>query len=488
MYINFYRNNLEHAIAIPVLAYKINTFTKGKNADIDVLGDTIINLINEGEMLDIDDITRLIGIPYKYRKLVEYEVNELLDGNKIIIDQKNVVISKSKESKSKEEFYVLYDKENNTLLNCIIPASEFKRNYLIKGRFPKDKSYRLDTNIENKDINRYTICYKIQELINQSNRVSKIDLEKSQDELDLFEYSNDNDIFLRPFYEIGLDTVENIDNPIEADFLIKTYINQRQEIEIEDPFTGENTSVYIEQCVKHRLDKNKLIKLLNNNNEFIQIDICNQKAKLYLEKYKKIDNNKERLNYIERISLYKELLSLDSDIYKSFSLATTEIEKVVKSRLRDIVDKFEKSKVSLRNVTILGLCSNNELDLINHIKLVRSIRNYEHKIINTDEKVIESIGENSISSYLKCILMSKSFTKGDFEKDVFNLFTCDIRIVQFLNDVWLYRNNTSHSIEKSNYLYNAEYDMDVMYKERLLEVTQYLMTELVYFVDTIKSL
>ena len=488
MYINFYRDKLDYAISIPVLAYKINTFTKGKNGDIDVLGETIINLISEGEKLDVDNITRMIGIPYKYRKLVEYEVNELLDGNKITVDQNNIILSKSKEDKSKEEFYVLYDKENNTFLNCIIPAWEFKKRYLVYENFDRDKSYYLNTNIKNKDINRYTICYKIQELITKSNIVSNIDLENSQGELDLFEYSNENDIFIRPFYEIRLDTVENIENPIEADFLIKAYINQKQEIEIEDPFTGDNTSVYIEQCVKNRLDKSKLIKLLNNNNEFMQIDKCSQKAKVYFEEYKKIDNNKERLNYIERISLYKELLLLDSNIYKNFGLATIEIEKVVKSRLKDIVDKFNESKMSLRNVTISGLCSNNELDFVEDIKIVQTIKNYDHKLIYNNKKVINSIGESSISSYLKCIYMSKYFTQDTYEKEVFKLFTSDSRVVKFLNDIWLYRNNTSHNIEKNKYFYNSEYDMDVMYKERLLEVTQDLMTELIYFVDAIKSL
>lgn len=488
MYINFYRNKLDYAISIPVLAYKINTFTKGKNGDIDVLGDAIISLISEGEKLDIDNITRLIGIPYKYRKLVEYEVNELLDGNKITVDQNNIILSKSKEDKSKEEFYVLYDKENNTFLNCIIPAWEFKKSYLVYENFDRDKSYYLNTNIKNKDINRYTICYKIQELITKSNRVSNIELENGQGELDLFEYNNGNDIFMRPFYEIRLDTVDNIENPIEADFLIKAYINQRQEIEIEDPFTGDNTSVYIEQYVKNRLDKSKLIKLLNNNNEFMQIDRCSQKAKAYLEDYKKIDNNKERLNYIERISLYKELLSLESDIYKNFGLATIEIEKVVKSRLKEIVDKFNKSRISSRNISISGLCLNNELDFVEDIKIIQAIKNYEYKLIQSEKKIINIIGESSISSYLKCIYMSKYFTKDNYEEEVFKLFTSDSRVVKFLNDIWLYRNNTSHNIEKNKYFYNSEYDMDVMYKERLLEVTQDLMTELIYFVDTIKSL
>lgn len=488
MYINFYREKLDYAISIPVLAYKINTFTKGKKGDIDVLGDAIINLISEGEKLDIDNITRLIGIPYKYRKLVEYEVNELLDGNKIKVDSNNIIESKSKEDKSKEEFYVLYDKENNTFLNCIIPAWEFKKRYLVYENFDRDKSYYLNTNIKNKDINRYTICYKIQELITKSNIVSNIDLENNPGELDLFEYNNENDIFIRPFYEIRLDTVENIENPIEADFLIKAYINQKQEIEIEDPFTGDNTSVYIQQCVQNRLDKGKLIKLLNNNNEFMQIDKCSKKAKVYFEEYKQIDNNKERLNYIERISLYKELLLLDSNIYKNFGLATIEIEKVVKSRLKDIVDKFKKSKTPVRNISISGLCLKNELDFVEDIKIVQAIKNYEYKLIQSEKKIINIIGESSISSYLKCIYMSKYFTKDNYEEEVFKLFTSDSRVVKFLNDIWLYRNNTSHNIEKNKYFYNSEYDMDVMYKERLLEVTQDLMTELIYFVDAIKLL
>ncbi len=487
MYINFYRDKIEHAISIPILAYKIKTYIKGKGTDVDVLGDTIIKLINEGEKLDIDYITRLIGIPNKYRKLVEYEINELLDNNKIILGQNNIILSKIKEEKIIEAFYVLYDKENNVFLDCIIPEKEFQRNYLVNNNFNKEKSYYLNTNVKKKDIKKYNICNKIQELITRSNRTCDIDKVDMENEIDSFEHTSENDIFLRPFYEISLDIVENIDDPIEADFLVKAYIDQRQTIQIEDPFTGESTSVYIEKYVKDRIDKNKLIKLLNDNNEFIQIEMCSQKAKDYVDTYKKLDNREERIKYIERISLYKQLLLLDSNIYKSFSLASIEIEKVVKSILKDIIDDFKESRISLKHVRISELCSNNELENIKDIKIINSIINQNHRFIYSNKKIINSIGENSISSYLKCICMSKYFTKDKFEEKVFELLVSDYRLVKFLNDIWLYRNNTSHNVEKYKY-YNSEYDMDIMYKERLAEVTDDLMEELIYFVKTMKSL
>ncbi|MCE9675732.1 hypothetical protein LPC27_08135 [Paraclostridium bifermentans] len=487
MYINFYRNKIEHAISIPVFAYKIKTYVKGKGTDVDVLGDTIINLINKGEKLDIDYITRLIGIPNKYRKLVEYEINELLDNNKICIDSNNIITSKTKEEKIVESFFVLYDKENNVFLDCIIPEKEFQRNYLINDNFNKEKSYYLSTNVKKKDINKYTVCNKIQELITKSNKICYIDKIDGDNEFELFEYNSENDMFLKPFYEINLDIVENIDDPIDADFLIKAYIDQRQDIQIEDPFSGENSSVYIEKHVRNRIDKTKLIKLLNNNNEFIQIESCNKKARGYIENYKKLDDKEERIKYIERISLYKELLLINGDIYKNFSLASIEIEKVVKSLLKDIIDNFNDSRIFLKNVKISGLCSNNELENIRGIKIIDSIINKNHKFIYNDKKVINSIGETSISSYLKCVYMSKYFTKDKFEEKVFKLFISDYRLVNFLNNIWLYRNNTSHNVEKYKY-YNSEYDMDIMYKERLAEVTQELMEDLIYFVEKVKSL
>ncbi len=483
MYINFYGDKIEYAIRIPVFAYKISTNVIEKGSSIDVLGETILKVIEEGATLDIDSLIRMIGIPYKYRKLVEYEINELLDNNKIKLDENGKILKKSIYEKTTEDFYVLYDKSNKIFLDCIIPINEFEKRYLKKNIFNNDKSYLVSSIVKNKDINKYGVCYRIQELITKSNSLTNLNNENE----DVFEYRDEEYVFIRPFYKINLDIVENIDNPIDTEFLIKVFMNQNQNIEYEDPFTNENTSIYIDRYIKNKIDESKLLKILNDNNEFMYIEKCKDNSIDYIKEYEQLDKFETRLNYIEKISLYRELLSLKSDIYKNFSLATIEIEKIVKSLLKDLIENFKESKVELKNIKISGLDSNHKMDSVKNIKIISTIINQNHKIIYKDKKVINSIGESSISTYLKCIYISKFLTNDKYESKVFDVFSNDYRLVQFLNDIWLYRNNTSHNIEKYKF-YNPQYDMEIMYKERLLEVTQYLTNELLYFVQVIKNI
>ena len=481
MYINFYGDKVEYAVKVPVLAYKINVSVQGKDADEDVLAETILKLLNVGDTLDIDVLMSLIGIPYKYRKLVEYEINELLDNGRIFIDEKNNKILKIEfNEKTIEDFYVLFDKQNNIFLDCIIPYKDFERRYLKKNYFIEEKSYVIENNFKRGDLTKYSACYKIQELINKSNNIVGLNSEEE----DILDY--EKEVYIRPFYKINLETIENIDNPIDTDLLIKAFVNQNQNIEYEDPFTLENSSVYIDTYIKNKVDENKLYNILYSDNEFMEMDRCRRKAQSYIDEYYKYDNNEARLNYVEKVALYKELLASHSDVYQNVSISTIEIDKIVKSILKDIIENFKASKIELRNIKIKDLDSENKLDNVMKFKLVKTIANQNYKVVRQDRKVINSTKESSISSYLSCIFMSKYFTNDAFESEVFELFANDVRLVEFLNNMWLYRNNTSHNIEKQK-LYDSEFDMENMYKDRLREVTDYLTKELLYFIKTTKK-
>lgn len=480
MYINFYGDKVEYAVKVPVLAYKINVSVDGKDAMEDVLGETILKLINVGDILDIEELIRLIGIPIKYRKLLEYEINELLDNGRILLDENSKRILKiSYKEKCIEDFYVLFDKANKVFLDCIIPSTEFERRYLKKDYFNREKSYLIENNLKIGEMSKYSTCYKIQELITKSNSLVEFNNEE-----DTFDY--EEEIYIRPFYKINLDTIENIDNPLDTDLLIKAYINQNQNIEYEDPFTSENSSVYLNTHIQNKIDENKLYNVLYSNNEFMEMDRCRKKAQSYIDEYKKYDNNEARLSYVEKVALYKEILLSESNIYQKVSLSTMEIDKIVKSILKDIVGNFKESKLELKNVKIKDLDSDNILDNVKDFKLLKAISYQNYKIVRKNRKVIQSTKESSISSYLSCIFMSKYFTNDSFESEVFELFAFNTRLVQFLNDMWLYRNNTSHNVEKQK-LYDSEFDMENMYKGRLQEVTEYLTKELLYFVETTKE-
>ena len=89
-------------------------------------------------------------------------------------------------------------------------------------------------------------------------------------------------------------------------------------------------------------------------------------------------------------------------------------------------------------------------------------------------------------SYLICIYLSKFFNDNNYEKEIFDFFSKDRESIKFLNDVWMYRNNTVHSVEKRD-IYDIDYDMDNMYKERLKEVFEELIAGLMNFIKKVKG-
>ena len=121
------------------------------------------------------------------------------------------------------------------------------------------------------------------------------------------------------------------------------------------------------------------------------------------------------------------------------------------------------------------------------IRIIKSFINENIKRVSKDFKVIREIGQTSIVSYLKAIYLSKYFTQADFDNNVFEIFVRDNKLIEFLNDVWLYRNNTGHNVEKGRH-YDSAYDLDIMNQERLREVMDELTEGLIYFVSVVKEL
>ncbi|MFW2491549.1 hypothetical protein ACN077_23765 [Clostridium chromiireducens] len=479
MHINFYKNNIDCVVVIPTLVYEINVKVKGNSESyIDILGETILALIETGEKLDTDKLLKLIGIPFKYKRLLECEINELLDSKVLSLDEDGKVteIDNSK-NYYLETFYVIYDKVNKILLDCIISKSEFKSRYLITTEYNSNKSYFLGTESKKYIPEKYRLCYQLQELLNKSNNITSLE----EDE----EFQEEDYNFIRPFYEIHLDTIDNIDNPIEADFLIKIMTNENQEIQFQSPFYNTTHSKYIESYIKPKIDEKKLLNILEKEYQiYIYLDKCKEKSMIYVNEYSKYDKDKSRLSEVEKISLYKEVLLLEGDAYKSFSLVIENINKILKSLLKECTISFAKSLVEKKNICINNLV---ELGDMKEILLAKSFIYQRQKFIHKDREIIKSIGESSIVSYLKCIFISKFLTNNPYEARVFDIFSKDVKLMSFMNEAWLYRNNTSHNIEKQE-IYKSEYDMDNMQKERLIEVISELMDGLMYFVQTIKEI
>lgn len=478
MYINYYGKNVLNSIVLPVYLFeiKVKSSNKSDNSNLDVLGEAILGLLEENQVIDIMYISNLLGIPGKYKKLIEYEINELCDAGNIIIDENKKVLKLNNVVEAYlESFYVIYDKINKIFLDAIIPKSE-----LDKKIFYRDEEIKTADNyiIEEKEryyIQRYNICYQIQQLIAKSNSSINFDEEDS-------EYSDINEM-VRPFYRIDLETVENLDKPIEGYFLYKVLLNKEMEIEYEDPFTRNNYSIYMEKNIIKNID-NKKVKNSIKRFEFIDMDFIKEKIQKYLKTYIKFDKDETRLEHIDKIAYYKAVIDLEREDYKKVASPINNFDKVVKSILKDIVDKFEDSKFEKRNVKVGSF---NDLSSINNITIIESFINENIKRISKDFKVIRNIGQTSIVSYLKAIYLSKYFTQEEFEKDVFKIFSTDYKLIEFLNDVWLYRNNTGHNVEKGKH-YDSAYDLDNMNQERLREVMSSLTEGLIYFVSVVKKL
>ena len=491
MFINFYSNNIEYGITIPVKAYKINTVSDKKSKTVDVLGNLILDLLVEGEKFDEDRLLNIIGMPHKYEKLVRYEINELRDNKNIVLSD-GYINKIDRKTKYIETFYVLYDCINNRFMDYIIDQRSFERNYFKKDNYlRKINLYNVEKNLNKKfsKLENYEICYGIQQLIISSNKICNV-YEDDENEIDYLE----NSVF-GPHYEVYLENVENIENPITADFIIKLNFNEKGDVYFEEPFTKSIDSIYINKYIANKVKEEQLIKMINSN-DFDEMIYCENKSLEKVNDYKKYDvciNNNDldaynqRIESVKKVFMFYELLNIEKDIYKNYSSPILELEKIIKSILKEIVDKFKKSKMTRKATAVKDIVELDEINNIKDIKIINLLLDKKSKKIYEGRKIIDFIGQDSIVSYLRCIYLSKFFTDDEYEKEVFNLFSKDRDIIEFLNDVWLYRNNTVHSIEKES-KYEVEFDMDNMQKERLQEVFQELIEGLMAFIEKINKI
>ena len=284
MFINFYSNNIEYGITIPVKAYKINTVSDKKSKTVDVLGDLILDLLVEGKKFDEDRLLNIIGMPHKYEKLVRYEIKELRDNKNIVLSD-GYINKIDRKTKYIETFYVLYDCINNRFMDYIIDQRSFERNYFKKDNdLRKINLYNVEKKLNKKfsKLENYEICYGIQQLIISSNKICNV-YEDDENQIDYLE----NGVF-GPHYEIYLENVENIENPITADFIIKLNFNKKGHVYFEEPFTKSIDSIYINKYIANKVKEEQLIKMINNN-DFDEMICCENKSLEKVNDYKKYD-------------------------------------------------------------------------------------------------------------------------------------------------------------------------------------------------------
>lgn len=494
MLVNFYSNNIEYGITIPVRVYKFTAITEPnykiqENSKVDVLGELILTLLENKEKFNYKKLINTIGMPDKYTKLIDAEIKELKDNKNIVLDNDNNIKKININTSHKEYFYIVYDCLNNKFMEYIIPQKEFEQNYLKRQKKLRGvELYPLHGRNENVGkLKNYEICYNIKTKIDESNEAIFLYKENDQEEHNIY----------GPPYRINLDRIENIYNPIIAEFIIKVNFDQNKNIYFEAPYTKDNNSIYINSYIANKVKNSDIINMIDKN-KFNEMQYCEEQGLLNLDKYKKYDKYKkendldaynQRIKNAKKLFVFYEMLNIDGETYKSCSVPILELDKIVKSILKEITDKFVEVTVdretdSKKNRTCIRKFT--ELDEINDIKIISSILDKNTKKIHEGRKMIEFTGQESIVSYLICIYLSKFFNDNNYEKEIFDFFSKDRESIKFLNDVWMYRNNTVHSVEKRD-IYDIDYDMDNMYKERLKEVFEELIAGLMNFIKKIKG-
>lgn len=480
-YVNLYGKNIDCAVDIPVLLYKISVRANVRNDEnIDILQETVLKIVDKNNCLTSDEIFRIIGMGNKYRRLFMNEINEMKDRKLIVEDNQGHIMFPETKYKynynyTYETFYVIYDRINNIFLECIIDENVFEKRYLSDYEADSDKFYILKSSTKYYP-EKFDIIRKIQDLINKSNDILKMEEKNGE----VFEINE----FIRPFYEIKLDTVEQVNVPIEAHFLLKVVMDEKQNLNFINFIDESRESNYIDKYIKNTIDYGRLQHIFEKGygDYFYNFEKCRKNSAAYVSEYYKYDKDMCRKESVEKIAFYREVLSLESDAYKNLSLVIEDLNRLVKSILKEITYKMGISNTERKNVQLLQLT---DLNAIKNIFIISIILESREKIIKKEVQVIKSVGETSAADYLKCIYISRYFTNSSYDIDVFNLFSSDLKIVQFINDLWLYRNNSSHNIEKDK-RYKAEYDMNIMERTRLFECIDKLMEELIYFIKTIK--
>lgn len=494
MHINFFGSNIEYGILLPVYVLKVNFYEDTEIKDtIDELAFLIIQLLKKDEKVDEKIICRKIGIPIKYEKLILHEINELKDKNIIKVNKDGILIEDIKFKKRENKvFYTFYDRFSKQLMEVLIPQNHFERMYGRIRNFNEKNFYKLKVN--NSFLEAYDISKKIKEFTFKFNKILEFYYDDLQINLKEKELYDNNEI--KEFVEIGLipknklifNYIEDADSRVEAELVIKARIDENAEVAYEWPFTFDRKSLYMDKFIWNYLDKNRLKNILNIES-FTILEKCINESKDLNKKYELLDKNIERREFFNQAVYFYNVLKSDENLYRSLHTPISSYEKIIKSILNEYISKLDVSIRDEKNITLKKLMSydKEKVENLKKYTIFTSIYNVNIKNIRAGFNLNRDILITSISDCMQIIYLAPFLLKDELANKLFDLFSTDHRIINFVNNIWLYRNNTQHNIEKGRF-YNPEFDMEKKYKDRQIEEYGVLIEDLFYFLKMINEL
>lgn len=495
MYLNFYKRDLEVAVALPIYAIKVNVYENiNKEKPLDILSRTVLELIKIYKEADVKKIAKMLGFEGKYERAIVYSIADLKKAQIIKLDERNKLIEEKEIHVKVNSYYAIYDSMNKNILECLIKEDTFNSIKFYKNEFLKSENiYKFN---EDRKPHEQIVSKEIKKLINKinvynesKNEFDYMEEENQYNEFDDINRENTSEILkeleksIIPQDFIELESVSNHMEFEKLELLIKVVKDKSGNLRFQWPFNNDYQSIYVEKYIMNYFDENsKEYKVLSNkidNDDINYIMEVKSNIAKEISYYKKYKLSKERYDDLEKILFYREIIKLSGDFYKSIESPIGAFDKIIKSKFKDVTDKLGVCKKH-KNFIVMDYFKNYSYNNV----LISSIKNRRIKPFYREKKLNYLIGESSISDYLTMIIIAPYVLKKRneeiirFQKSLLN----DNRILDFINDIWLYRNTTTHSVEKGKY-YDEKYDMTVKQKERIEEDINDYIVELEYFLE-----
>lgn len=469
MDINFFKNNEEVLVSVPVFAYKALMYTEEDN--LDILQKHIIEVIDHYKHTNIDFICNNLGMPDEFKKIVDYEIRSLINEGLVSESHGEVKLNEEVKIKTCELYYILFDKVNGMIIPQPIPAKDFEGK--LKRKYFKER-YDIKP-IVNRPFNDYDeINNEINNICKKYNKVFDVSRNEIGNEIEEINDDFFNEVRMYKG-KIYFKEIININNPIPMDFMVKAYRNEEGDIQYEWPFNKTNSSYFYKNLIHHVTHKQLeelIIKV--EEEELIKHDEELDSEKIRISVNFRLKGKNSNINQVVINNLCNLRETMEGRILKAKRFRSEhreviqDMDEILKFMFTEIINKFSKVNYDMRQVSINNIMTSEQIKSITNKQIFKSIKD-KRVNLRAGKKVHECIQIRSLLSFFIIIYLSWCVTNGELEKKIVSMFKGNTSLMDFIEEVRMYRNNTVHSIDKS-IIYNEKYDLNELPESRVKEI------------------